>query len=153
MRLRAIWLLAIGLLLALPAATQAADSTVEMKGSTFQPGDITVTVGDTITWVNVDPALHDAVADDGSWKTERLNPNQTASVTFDTPGSYPYRCTLHGPMRGTVTVLDEAPSTDTAVLADAGDDRDRPAVIALLVAALVGLLVAARRYHQAAVSR
>jgi plastocyanin len=152
MRVRAIWLMAIGLLLALPAVTQAADSTVEMKGSTFQPGEVTVGVGESVTWTNMDPALHDAVADDGSWKTERLNPSQSASVTFEAPGSYPYRCTLHGPMRGTITVVDAAPNTDTVAFAAAPGAGALPGIV-LLVGGVIGLAVAGRRFGPAGISR
>ena len=46
----------------------------------------------------------------GAWKTPTLMPKEQASVTFDTPGTFGYRCSLHPGMRGTITVLDEAPS-------------------------------------------
>jgi plastocyanin len=68
----------------------------------YSPPVIEVPVGTEVTWTFASRAAHDVVFDDiaspvlgsGSW-----------SRTFDTPGSYPYVCSLHTGMNGRVEVL------------------------------------------------
>jgi len=90
-------------------AQVAIAASVSMVDSAFRPANITVEVGETITWTNDGALLHTATADDGSFDTGILDPGQSDSVTIDDPGSYPYYCTLHGApggvgMAGTITV-------------------------------------------------
>jgi len=153
MKRRTTLLLAIGALLLLPTGAQAADTTVDMKSAEFLPETLTVSVGDTVTWINKDAVLHDVVAEDASWQTPRINPNESASVTFSTPGTYRYRCTLHAPMWASLTVVAGAPSTDTAPPAAEAGRPSSSAWHVLVGAGLVGLLVAGRRFRRAAVSR
>ena len=87
-----------------PVASQSDQFTVEIRDFTFRPNDLTVKAGTRVTWVNRDGVPHDATDIDGAWNTERLNKNDEDNVTFDTPGVYPYRCTIHPQMKGTVTV-------------------------------------------------
>ena len=152
---RTTTILAIGLLLPLviPGVARGADPTVTMEGSAFLPSDLTISTGDTVTWTNKDPALHDAVDNGGTWTTPKLNPNQSASVTFDEAGTYAYRCSLHGNMRATVTVLDQAPATDTAATSTVGAGGGSPAGSIMVLAGLIGLVVIGRRLRRAAVSR
>lgn len=75
---------------------------VDMIDTEFDPVTITIKVGESVTWVNQDPVSHDAVAGDGSWKTDILGEGDSATITFNTPGTYPYICTLHAGMKGTV---------------------------------------------------
>ena len=71
--------------------------TVLITHMSFIPHVITVTAGTTVTWQWDDgPTPHNV-----TFSSNGLNfasPNQavgTYSHTFDTPGTYPYRCTLH----------------------------------------------------------
>ncbi len=93
---------------AAPAATPAASesaATVEMVDFGFEPAELEVTAGTTVTWTNTGQATHNASADDGSFKTEFLSNGGSASVTFDEPGTFSYVCTLHaGLMQATITV-------------------------------------------------
>jgi plastocyanin len=78
--------------------------------SVFVPGTITIRVGDTVRWDNVD-GFHNVQADDDSWNSgSPANPPWTYSRTFTTAGTFGYFCVLHGTpgtgMFGTVTVLD-----------------------------------------------
>ena len=92
------------------AATTSGDqagadaATVKMTDMTFDPQTITVAAGTTITWVNEDSVSHNAVADDESWGTDIFGEGGSASIAFDTPGTYTYNCTLHAGMVGTVVV-------------------------------------------------
>jgi LPXTG-motif cell wall-anchored protein len=71
----------------------------------FSPAAVSVAVGDTVTWRNTGQAPHNAVADDGSFKTPDLNSGQSASHRFTAAGTFSYICTIHPQMKGTVRVL------------------------------------------------
>jgi plastocyanin len=70
----------------------------------YMPSTVTVTVGGTVTWKNLDSAAHTSTATDGSFDTSLVNAGASASNTFNTAGSYPYMCILHPWMKGTVNV-------------------------------------------------
>ena len=77
---------------------------VEMKEFKFLPVEITIKAGDTVRWTNNDRAPHDATAKDKSWKTALLRTGNSATVTFDTPGTYEYYCSIHPGMKAKVIV-------------------------------------------------
>ena len=82
---------------------------VEISGFTFVPADIKVKVGDTVRWTNRDGASHTSTSGasgvpDGIWDSGLLATDETFSYVFDTPGAFPYYCTPHTFMTGTVTV-------------------------------------------------
>ncbi len=83
---------------------QAAQSSVKIQNFAFSPTPLTVQVGDTVTWTNMDTAPHNAVADNGGFKTADMQQGQSASVTVTTPGTYTYICTIHPRMMGTLIV-------------------------------------------------
>lgn len=72
----------------------------------FEPGTITIDLGQSVTWVNVDDDPHTATG--AGFDTGRMNPGELATVTFDEPGVFPYSCQLHPVMTGTVEVRDES---------------------------------------------
>jgi plastocyanin len=90
--------------------TAAASSSVTIKNFKFAPSTSSVHVGDTISWTNQDIAPHTATAKDGSWDTGTINKNKTGSHTFTKAGTFPYICSIHPSMKGTVTVLAAAGS-------------------------------------------
>ncbi|HVM13705.1 MAG TPA: CHRD domain-containing protein [Egibacteraceae bacterium] len=100
------------LLVALPAAAQ--DATVDVIDFAFQPDEIRVEPGSTVTWTNHDPFGHTATAEDGSFSVG-LQPGQSGSHTFAQEGSFPYFCKLHPEMRGVVQVGAEAPFPEPTV--------------------------------------
>jgi nitrite reductase (NO-forming) len=72
----------------------------------YSPPAITVVIGfnNTVTWVNDDNAPHTVTATDGSFNSGNLNPGQSWTHTFTTPGTYSYRCSYHLWMTGTIIV-------------------------------------------------
>lgn len=78
--------------------------TVMMVNLQYQPQTITVTQGSTINWFNEGPYTHTTTSDAGIWGSGILNPGQSYQFTFNNPGTYPYHCTVHPGMTGTVTV-------------------------------------------------
>jgi plastocyanin len=87
-----------------PATTGAAGNALQviMTNRSFQPQQITVKVGQAVTWVNQDTLQHDVVAKDGEFKSPLFNNGGTFSFTFTKAGTYPYYCSIHPDMVGTV---------------------------------------------------
>ena len=87
-----------------PANT--ASNTVEMSGMSFIPAQITVKVGTTVTWTNNDSFAHTATSDSsGGWDTGNIAGGKSAAHTFNTAGTFPYRCTYHAAMGMVGTVI------------------------------------------------
>jgi len=71
----------------------------------FTPQVVQVPVGTTLTWKNDGAVIHTATAADGSWDTGDISGGGgTATVTFDTAGTFTYNCTPHPWMIGRVIV-------------------------------------------------
>jgi plastocyanin len=75
---------------------------------TYRPATLTVTAGATVTWVNQGTAPHTVTANDGSFDSGVFYAGARYARTFTVPGTFPYRCTLHPQMIGTLLV---APKT------------------------------------------
>lgn len=90
-----------------PTAPPVSESpTVTIRDMQFTPSHVTIEAGDTVTWVWDDGDTPHDVSGDG-FKSE-IQTEGTFSHTFNDPGDYPYVCTLHSGMKGTVTVEDAA---------------------------------------------
>ena len=70
----------------------------------YSPNPIVLAVGGTATWKNNDNVAHTATANDGTWDSGTIAAGASFSRTFTTAGSFPYKCTFHPGMVGTVTV-------------------------------------------------
>ena len=81
-------------------------ATINIQGFAFNPKEITVTPGATITITNQDIVGHSFTSDDGtSFDTGVLSQSKSATVTAPTtPGSYSFHCTPHPNMKGTLVV-------------------------------------------------
>ena len=86
------------------AVTVRATDSESIKNFTYLTDPLTVSVGDTVTWTNNDTAPHTATSDAPLFDTGTLNPGQSKSFTFTTAGTFPYHCTIHPFMHGTVIV-------------------------------------------------
>lgn len=78
--------------------------TIEIRDFRFEPPNVSVPVGATVTWVNRDEAPHDAEARDGTWGTSVLQRGEEHATTFDEPGTWKYHCTIHPYMTASITV-------------------------------------------------
>jgi plastocyanin len=71
----------------------------------YAPNPVTIKVGDSINWVNNDSIAHTSTANNGTtFNSGIINPGASFRATFTTAGSFPYHCTIHPNMVGTVTV-------------------------------------------------
>ena len=81
----------------------AAAPTIHIKSFAYSGPD-RVPAGATVTVMNMDTEAHTLTADDGSFEAVV---KAGTSVTFTAPakpGAYPYHCTYHSNMQGTLTV-------------------------------------------------
>lgn len=99
----ATFLITLGTFLIAPAAT-ASVFEVDIENFAFAPDTLTICVGDTVRWTNLDGAPHTATSDTGIWDSGILNNGDQFEFTFTAPGSFPYLCTLHPSMTATIHV-------------------------------------------------
>jgi plastocyanin len=72
------------------------------------PERVEVDAGTKVVWQNRDSAPHTATAADDAQReafdTKVIKKGASATVTFDKPGTYAYKCDLHPFMKATVVV-------------------------------------------------
>lgn len=76
-----------------------------MQNFAFQPANMQVRAGTTVTWTNQDNVPHSVTFKNGMKDSGLLNQGQSFSYTFNTPGTYQYYCDVHPYMVATVTVV------------------------------------------------
>jgi plastocyanin len=81
----------------------AGGAVVVAKNVEFLPDKASIKVGETVTWQFKDTVAHNVVAEDKSFESKLLTKG-TFKHTFDKAGTYPYVCTVHPNMKGTVEV-------------------------------------------------
>jgi plastocyanin len=87
---------------------------VTVTDDKYTPVNLTVSVGQTVVWTNMGPSAHTVTADDNSFSAQLAAPVTTPGYpntgggvytrTFAAAGVYPYHCTFHPEMKGTITV-------------------------------------------------
>lgn len=70
----------------------------------FTPNPATVSTGAKLTWTNTDTATHDMVSDSGIWDSGRIAPGDHFDFNFTAKGTFPYHCSIHPGMVGTIVV-------------------------------------------------
>jgi plastocyanin len=86
-------------------ATAAGTVQAAIKDFEFDPSTVTAKVGDTITWTNNGPTGHTVTVDNQSGcDTGTITAGSTGSITFTAAGSYPFHCSIHSSMKGTITI-------------------------------------------------
>jgi plastocyanin len=83
---------------------QAASAEVKVDNFSFGPATLTVAVGTTVTWTNRDDIPHTVVSTDKVFKSKVLDTDEKFSFTFSKAGTYPYFCSIHPKMTGSVVV-------------------------------------------------
>ncbi len=78
---------------------------LNIQNFAYQPANIQVRAGTTVTWTNQDNVPHSVTFKNGMKDSGLLNQGQSFSYTFNTPGTYQYYCTVHPYMVATVTVV------------------------------------------------
>jgi plastocyanin len=94
-----------------PAGGGGGGANVSLKDIQFDPKDITVKTGETITFTNDESIPHDVHKQSGpggdfsSGPDGGMQEGDTFELKLDKPGRYDYVCHVHAPgMAGTITV-------------------------------------------------
>jgi plastocyanin len=74
--------------------------------NSFSPNPVEVKVGETVTWINDDSGRHTLTSKDGIFNSGIMGKGQSFSFTFNKAGEYPYFCSPHPNMVGTVVVTE-----------------------------------------------
>lgn len=107
------------------AEPSEASAEVTLEAIAFEPGDLEVAVGTTVTWTNQDEGVAHTVTSgkpkkegvpglsedkpgqpDGTFEAELDDAGDTYEFTFDEAGTYRYFCAIHAPMTGTIIVTE-----------------------------------------------
>jgi plastocyanin len=86
----------------IPAA-RCEELSIMIDNFTFEPAQLAVKVGTTVTWKNRDDIPHTVVSA-GKFRSKTLDTDDSYSFTFTAVGDYTYFCSLHPHMKGTITV-------------------------------------------------
>lgn len=85
-----------------PVATDRVDLPRSYK---FEPANITVKVGTTVTWTNNDNFTHSVRLLGGADQPLMMKPGESVTHTFNAAGQFQYDCSLHPKdMKGSVLV-------------------------------------------------
>jgi plastocyanin len=85
------------------AKATEAGTEVHIDNFTFEPAQLTVKVGTTVTWTNRDDIPHTVVSA-GKFRSKTMDTDGNFSFTFTAPGDYKYFCSLHPHMTGMIRV-------------------------------------------------
>lgn len=91
----------------LAGALRAETYVVELGNFAIDPPALTIEAGDAVEW-RIVSGRHSSTSN-AHWDSGEMTEGVTFAQQFDEPGVYPYFCTPHDFMRGTITVL-PAPS-------------------------------------------
>ena len=87
-----------------PTPVRGATHSVEIGDGFFSPASLSVQVGDTVTWTNVDDSPHTVTSE--AFDSGNLDAGQTFSFTFTEAGTFSYVCNYHDEMTASVTVAE-----------------------------------------------
>ena len=78
---------------------------VEISNFAFNPSEVKIKIGDTVTWINEDSAPHTVTSDSGNeLNSPQLSNGQNYSRTFSNTGTFNYYCSVHPSMKATIIV-------------------------------------------------
>jgi plastocyanin len=85
----------------------AAPARIEQRGRRFVPDLVAITVGDTVSFPNADPFLHNVFSLSGARKFDlgSFKKGDTKDKVFPTPGVVDVYCNIHPEMAATILVL------------------------------------------------
>ncbi|MFN8558998.1 MAG: cupredoxin domain-containing protein [Dehalococcoidia bacterium] len=72
----------------------------------YAPTELTVQVGEVVSWVNKGDAPHTVTAYDGSFNSGIMLRGEAWVFTPSSPGTYAFYCTLHPSMKSTLVVTE-----------------------------------------------
>jgi plastocyanin len=117
----------------------------------YDPAEVTIEVGQAVTFTNTGRVAHTATASNGEFDTGLIEGGQSVTIVFNNPGEFDYFCTPHPWMKAKITVTGEGGAGEAAAVVR--DEPDPPAIslttalifVAALIALVFGIGFALRR--------
>ncbi|MBZ0177325.1 MAG: PQQ-dependent sugar dehydrogenase, partial [Candidatus Methanoperedens sp.] len=78
---------------------------IAIQSFAFNPANITVLKGTSVTWTNNDVDAHTVTSDTGVFDSGTLNQGNTFEFMFNDTGTFKYHCALHPTMHGEIIVI------------------------------------------------
>ncbi len=97
-----IFLGILGLRLVPDVTTNVQKNLITIKSLAFNPKDLTIKVGEKVTWINQDFVPHNVVSD--SFKSPVMMRGGTFEYTFKVKGIFEYICSIHPFMKAKIVV-------------------------------------------------
>jgi len=144
--------------LAQPTPVGQAATTAELAGTVsmvepadpqqwgFDPPTLTVQVGQAIRFTNSGKIAHTATQSQGAFDTGFLKNGESATLTYDTPGTFAFFCQPHPWMQGTIVVQGQGRvASASAALVSTPQENESPPTIGavragVFVAVIIGLV-------------
>jgi plastocyanin len=129
----------------LAAPVRAATHAIDVRDGSFRTPELTISLGDTVTWTNNGDDIHNVVSEEGTpvaFDSGNMLAGDTFSFTFTQPGIYDYTCTFHSsgdPPTGMVGTITVAAGTTTPSTAMAGDQSASTLMRLIGVVGLIGV--------------
>jgi len=105
---------------AVGGTVQMVDNEPDLTNWHFDPADLTVAVGSTVTWHNAGNQEHSVTADDGSFDSGLTEPGSNFERAFPKVGVYAYHCRPHPWMKARIHVVSAAAVASSATTATTG---------------------------------
>ena len=88
-----------------PPSTPVANATISTGAATFNPSQVNLVKGGTVVF-SIGSVAHNVIFNKqaGAPEDVPVTSNAQVSRTFGTEGSFPFECTLHAGMNGTISV-------------------------------------------------
>jgi FtsP/CotA-like multicopper oxidase with cupredoxin domain/plastocyanin len=91
-----------------PAGEMGEEIEIALLDDRFEPADVTIPAGTTVTWINKGVHWHSIANLDLRFSSGKVFPGERYSFKFDVPGAYSVYCQHHSMagMNGTITVTE-----------------------------------------------
>lgn len=122
---------ALGLGTSVTLLGQGRTVSVSIVDFAFTPKTITVPVGTTVRWTNNGSAPHTVTSTSRpkAFDSGTLGSGDTFEFTFKTAGQFPYRCSIHPSMTGTVIVEGQQAVQEFALIHSLKESKTFPEII------------------------
>src|SRR5215510_1380514 len=123
--------------LTIAGSARSATQDVSIVGFAFQPPSFSINTGDSVRWTEMDGAFHTSTSDTAIWDSGPLPFQGQFTFTFTGAGNYPYHCTPHPFMTGSITVQSSSnqPPTVSITSPTNGASFTAPAVVPITATA------------------
>jgi len=86
------------------SGVRAQEAVIHIDNFTFNPAELTIKPGTTVTWMNGDDIPHSIVETNARFHSRALDTGEVFTMTFADAGEIGYFCGLHPHMKGKIIV-------------------------------------------------